>query len=526
MAGEISAAPRVLANLNRDNGITELSPQFAVYPRTTNDVRKIARFVWRMAERGQIIPMTPRGAGASHNGSAIGDGILLNFPAHMGQILELDVKSRLVRVQPGLTLAALQEAMATHGLTLPVMPRDFRVSTVGGAIATNARGAKSLKYGTWQDWVERVEIVLANGEVVQTGRISARELNAKKGLQTLEGEIYRGVDALIDENREVIAKLGDAAPFNLSYVKEKNGSFDLTPLIIGSEGALGIVVQAILNLATRPSETGMIVAALDKKIDFADLISQLVELEPAEFEFIDGETLELIREKSGAAPWQKISEECPKYLIGIEFDDRISKKIKKAAKILDGFSVVDAKIATEYEEQQELRGSFASVAAIVNFTERGAAALPILDNIMVDPLQIEEFLHKALAILQKHHIEAAIWGGAGTGNVTIRPILNLANLGERQIVFKLMTEIYALAREFSGVNASANFAEIGRVLAPIYQENSSALARELMKKTKKIFDPFGTLNPGVKIGTSEADLLAILPKNYARDHFAEYNLAD
>ena len=201
LTGEVSAEPAVRKRFATDGSVLQIAPQIVVYPRTTNDVRKLARFTWRLAERGQVLPMVPRGGGTDTTGAAIGSGAAVVFPAHMARILELDIKSQMVRVQPGLNLATLQEAMATHGLFLPPVPSDFKASTVGGAFGCNAAGTKSIKYGTLRDWTDRLEIVLANGENIQTGRISKHELNAKKGLQTMEGEIYRSLDNLIEDNK-------------------------------------------------------------------------------------------------------------------------------------------------------------------------------------------------------------------------------------------------------------------------------------------------------------------------------------
>jgi glycolate oxidase len=126
------------------------------------------------------LPITVRGNGTDTSGAALSKGIIINTTAHMGRILELDTKQRLVRVQPGLNFKSLQETLHTHGLFLPAYPANYKYSTIGGAIANNASGEKSLKYGSMLDWVDKLEVVLANGEVIQTGKISKKELERKK----------------------------------------------------------------------------------------------------------------------------------------------------------------------------------------------------------------------------------------------------------------------------------------------------------------------------------------------------------
>lgn len=523
LTGEVATDAATRQAFARDGSILEMTPQLVVYPRTTNDVRKVARFAWRLAERGQVLPLTARGGGTSTTGSAIGGGVALAFAAHMSRILELDVKSRMVRVQPGLNLAALQEAMATHGLCLPVMPDDFKAATIGGALASNVGGTKSVKYGRMRDWTDRLEVVLANGEVIQTERLNKHELSGKKGLQTMEGEIYRSLDALIDENAETVANLGDGAGFAVNLVKSDDGSFDLTPLFVGSEGALGVITQAIVRLAPRPDEVELLAAALTREQNLSDLAGQLGALEPSELEFIDGDTFKLIAEKDGGTPWQAVASACPATLLFVEFDDKHrERKIKKAAKILAAAGVQDAKIASSFEDQEMLRAVHHSTAYIANFADRGTAALPLISNVTVDPARLAEFLADIKKLLRHNHVEAGIWGSLGTGAVNVRPLINLANLGQRQTVLKFMNEVRVLAREFGGTPSDDMSG--GRLNAPFAAEFDGEAARDVFIKLKTIFDPYGTLNPGVKVGLGRDELVKMLRQDYDRARLAQFNL--
>jgi FAD/FMN-containing dehydrogenase len=523
ITGEIATDPATRLAFSRDNSILELTPQIVVYPRTTNDVRKVTRFAWRLAERGQVLPLTARGGGTSTTGSAITSGTVLAFAAHMSRILELDVKSRMVRVQPGLNMAALSEAMATQGLFLPVAPDDQKAATVGGALAANVTSAKSVKYGSLRDWVDRVEVVLANGEIIQTERLSKRDLSAKKGLQTMEGEVYRALDTLIDENTETIDSLGANATFGINLVKESDGSFDLTPLMIGSEGSLGIITQSILRLEPRPDEVELIAAAITHEQDLAELTLQILELEPSELEFIDGDTLKLIEQKGGGSPWRKITQKRPASLIFVEFDDKHrSKKTKKLAKLLSAAGVADAIIASSFEDQELLRSVHASVATITNFSERGVTSLPIAQDLSVEPARVAETVAYIKKILVTNHLEGGIWGSLGAGLINVRPLLNLASLGQRQAIFKFMDKIQELAVKLNGLS-SGGFDD-GRLHAPFIGNGYDEDTVKLFQQLKLIFDPFSTLNPGVKLGLSQDDLVKMLRQDYEQARFSQFNL--
>lgn len=527
LTGEVSAEPAVRKRFATDGSVLQMAPQIVVYPRTTNDVRKLARFTWRLAERGQVLPMVPRGGGTDTTGAAIGSGAVVVFPAHMARILELDIKSQMVRVQPGLNLATLQEAMATHGLFLPPVPSDFKASTVGGALGCNAAGTKSIKYGTLRDWTDRLEIVLANGEIIQTGRISKHELNAKKGLQTMEGEIYRSLDNLIEDNQELIQKLDEsntpnASGYALELVKAKDGSFDLTQLVIGSQGTLGVIVQAILKLTNRPTEVSMMAAAITGEQDLPTLTEDLLQLEPSELEFIDGGTLELIEQLGGGTPWKTVTDVKPVAMVFIEFDDRNrARKVKKAAKLLESAGVLDARVATEWEDQESLRSIHHSVSTITNYSHQGTSALPLAPDIAVEPSKVPLLVEKVRGLLRHHHIEGGVWGHLGTGVISVRPLINLANLGQRQIVFKLISELAEAAADLGG-SLTGEFGE-GRMASMATDDQNGQELTDLFVKVKQIFDPYGTLNPGVKSGSDQQTLLAHLRQEYNQSG-AEFNL--
>lgn len=527
LTGEVSAEPAVRKRFATDGSVLQIAPQIVVYPRTTNDVRKLARFTWRLAERGQVLPMVPRGGGTDTTGAAIGSGAAVVFPAHMARILELDIKSQMVRVQPGLNLATLQEAMATHGLFLPPVPSDFKASTVGGALGCNAAGTKSIKYGTLRDWTDRLEIVLANGEIIQTGRISKHELNAKKGLQTMEGEIYRSLDNLIEDNQELIQKLDEsntpnASGYALELVKAKDGSFDLTQLVIGSQGTLGVIVQAILKLTNRPTEVSMMAAAITGEQDLPTLTEDLLQLEPSELEFIDGGTLELIEQLGGGTPWKTVTDVKPVAMVFIEFDDRNrARKVKKAAKLLESAGVLDARVATEWEDQESLRSIHHSVSTITNYSHQGTSALPLAPDIAVEPSKVPLLVEKVRGLLRHHHIEGGVWGHLGTGVISVRPLINLANLGQRQIVFKLISELAEAAADLGG-SLTGEFGE-GRMASMATDDQNGQELTDLFVKVKQIFDPYGTLNPGVKSASDQQTLLAHLRQEYNQSG-AEFNL--
>ena len=298
--GEVSTDPAILKSLGTDASVLEIVPEMAVYPRVTNDIRKVARFVFQLAEKGHVMSITARGAGSDQTGAAIGKGITLVMPAHMNRIFELDSKQKLVRVQPGVNAKALNDALLLQGMSIPALPVSSAYSTIGGAVANNASGPLSGRYGDMSEWVHQLEVVLVNGDVLQTERLSKRDLDRKKGLQTFEGEIYRTLDNLIEDNKQLIAdKLMSDIRDNVGYsaitkVKRKDGSFDLTPLLVGSQGTLGVVSEMILKTQYVSTQQKSIFITFASKESARDLLDKFAALEPSVLEYFDGQDVSVL----------------------------------------------------------------------------------------------------------------------------------------------------------------------------------------------------------------------------------------
>lgn len=529
LAGDVVADDNTRRQFSTDGSMLSLHPGIIVHPRVTDDVRKIARFTWRLAERGQVLPLTARGNGTDPTGAAIGRGTILSFPAHMAQIMEFDLKYRMVRVQPGIDLEALSQAVATQGLRLPVDGGSSRVMTVGGALAVNLPGRQFAKYGCIRDWVDKLEVVLANGEIIQTGRLSRRELSEKKGLQTLEGEIYRSIDSLIEDNQDIINALADspsldASCYGLELVRGENGSFDLTPLLLGSQGTLGIITQVILKLIDLPSEDVMMVAALSGEENLSDLTNRLLDLEPTALEFIDEGTLSLVREITGYEPWGEVTNGLPYALLFIEFDGKhANRQLRKAAKVMESAGIVDAKVAVDPGDVESVMTIYDSVACVTNHNDNGAAAVPLVTDLAVSPENVFDAVDKIRAVLKRNHVLAGVWGNLGSGLISVRPIVNLANLGQRQVVFRLLDSLGEIVSEFEGSLTGCGGS--GRLLTPWTRAAHDKETAELMAAVKKVFDPYGVLNTGVGDDSlTRNDVLAMLRQDYRQGRYPQYNL--
>ncbi len=528
ITGEVSVHPSILDAMSRDGSVLEIKPEMVVYPRVTNDIRKVSRFAWQLAEKGHVLPITTRGAGTDDTGAAIGKGIILNTMAHMNAVLEFDPKQKLVRVQPGLNAKALADALSFHGMALPALPEDSAYTTVGGAVATNASGMLSGKYGDMRSWVHQLEVVLANGDVLQTERISRRELDRRKGIQTFEGEIYRTIDSLIEDNKQLIEeRIGvdgyDASGYGaIAKVKQKDGSFDLTPLIVGSQGTLGIISEMILKADFVGLQTGVLVAALTSKEQARDILDELKKLEPGFLEYFDGELFEIASGMGKRYSFYKDIDGMIGAVLVIgfnDFNDRVRRKhLKKAEKIIAKtdatYEIADGDDATQLLSVREV------TSFVLSPNATGASAPPLLDGAYVPSERLEEFSKAAGDLVIKHHVELPLHINALTGLVYTRPTLHFHKVGDKQKIFKLMDEYAALVAYYGGCFVAENGE--GRLKARFTNAQLDDEVKELYAAVKAAFDPSGILNSGVKEVTEVRHLVAQLRRDYDRAATASY----
>lgn len=530
IVGEVLSSASVRKYFSTDGGVFEVMPSMVVYPKNVNDVRKVTRFSWQLAEKGHALPITARGRGSDQGGAAIGKGIVMVFPAHMNRLLELDTKQRLARVQPGINYLTFQEAVQTHGLFLPPYPASIDYATIGGSIANNAAGEKSIKYGDTRRYVEGLEVVLADGELIQTSRISKRDLNRKKGLTTFEGEVYRQLDGLITDNWDLIQQHGqlgalskNSAGYALSQVKHKDGSFDLTPLFVGSQGTLGIVTEAIMRLESYMPKTTLVVICFEDLAEANSAVAELLKLEPSALEMVDSHLLEATAAMSPSRLKGLLEPPYPQIVLLCEFDDdgerKQHSKSKRAEKILKQYKT-SYKISSDFAEQQKLWSIRHSAAALIAHSDDDMKALPIIEDGIVPREKLHEFITGIYDLFEKYKLDVAVWGHAGDANLHLQPFLNLARVTDRQKVFKLMDDYYDMVTKLGGSTTGEH--NDGRLRGPYLPLVFGKEMYALFQEVKHIFDPHGIFNPGVKVNVDKTEITKLLRHEYSMDHLADH----
>jgi FAD/FMN-containing dehydrogenase len=531
--GEITGAKAIRNRFARDGSVLTITPELVMFPRVTNDIRKAARFSWQLAEKGHVLPITARGFGSDATGAAIGKGLIVNTTAHLTKILHIALKDkdRFVHVQPGVSFKTLNDTLRWHGLHIPTFPESADYSTIGGAVANNSGGQLSGVHGLTGDWVSRLEVVLANGDLIETTRLNKRDFNKKKGLQTFEGEIYRKLDGLIEDNQDLLNGIASSHDRDntgygrLSQVKKRDGSFDLTPLFIGSQGTLGIISEIVLRTDYVGKDSTILVAVVSGTEVARDAADQLKSLDAASLETIDGTLYDAAIKRGKKYPFfvTPDSENEIGAIIYIQFNDFNesvrSRKLKKAIKVLGKFN---AAIITSNDHAIEELQAVREVNASVFATEAdGESMPPLIDGSYIPSDRHEEFSASVLELAAKHHVTLPLSTRILDGTVCTRPTLQLDKVGDKQKVFKLVSEYAQLVAKHGG-SFVADGSE-GRLKANAAIALLDDDVRNLYNEVRAAFDPFGTLNPGVKQSSDIKDLVPMLRSTYDTADFAQYS---
>jgi len=530
--GEVTSAESARKIFSTDGSVLSITPELIVHPRVTNDIRKVARFTWQLAEKGHVMPMTTRGGGSDLTGAAIGKGIIINNLAHLNKIIYISQKSKdqFVHVQPGVNFATLNETLNSHDMTIPVWPTSAKFSTIGGAVANNSSGLASGRNGLIRDWVNRLEIVLSNGDLIETSRITRRELNKKKGLQTFEGEIYRKIDGIIEDNQELIKdKIDLDARDNAGYpgiakVKQRDGSFDLTPLIIGCQGTLGIISEIVLKTEFYSNEESALVATFKSAEAARDAADILATLKPASIQFLDGELFNMAKTHGKKYLFQ--TDELVD-LIGavlyVSFDDYGDRarthKIKSATKKL---SKLETTIFASTNHPIEDLFAVRDVSSVLLQPEIKEESMPsLIDGASIPANRREDFIAALDELATKHHVKLPLQIQWLDNIIDTRPIMQLHRVGDKQKVFKLIADYAELVNKFDGC-LIAKSGE-GRLKATaVYKQLDDDLI-EMYAQIRAVFDPFGTMNPGVKQQSDLKTLISHLNPEYSLANFAKYS---
>ncbi len=478
-----------------DASLYQVMPVGVVLPRSEEDV-----FAALACARAHGVPIVARGSGSSLDGQAVGAGLVLDFSRHLNGLIEVDAEARTARVQPGLVLDRLNEALAPQGLMVGPDPASSNRATLGGMIGNNATGAHSILYGMTHDHVRSLRVLLADGSATIVGPLSPAAAAAKRRLPGHEGAIYRLTQRLLATHRDEIAARFPQHWRSVSgYGLDRLAAGDptnLAPLLCGSEGTLALTLEATIGLVPRPAHRALAVVHFRSLDEAMEAVPTLLATRPAAIELLDEYLLELTRAVPEFARRLTFIEGEPRCVLVVEvFGEgaaEVEAGLARVAATGVGYATVLARTAAERAHVWEVRK--AGVGLLMSTTSEWKP-LAFIEDGSVPPERLAEFVREVRAILDAHGTSAAFYAHASAGCLHIRPLLNV-KLAEdvermRSIAEAWGDVIVRLRGSFSGEHGD------GRARSEWNEKLFGPTLYGAFCELKDGWDPEGLLNPGI-----------------------------
>jgi len=504
IAGAVYGELPVLDGYATDRSILKIRPKVVTVPKTTGDIRKLVRFANQLALKNYKLPVTVRGSGLDKTGAAIGQGMIISME-DMNLIKEIDPRQRLVRLQTGVTLGTLNAALSLHNLVLPVSGDPNQ--TIGGLLANDYVGTLASNHGTIASHVIQAEVILSNGDVIQTERLKPRRLNKKKGVSGFEGELYRQLDSFLSDNADAftnISKNTRAGYTTIPQIKAKNGSLDLLPAFFGSQGTLGIITEIILSCELSSGAPQYFVTSFANAGTALSFIDRAASLHPGEVNIYDATLFhEALNSGKKFRPLKTLPENG--VIVSITVDDpnrrRRAKKLKKLTALLNKTTRAVVSNDENFADFMELN----SVLSVYLNNPSRAVRTPITDDAFIPAKELKKYFEGITELEKKHDISLPVFGSVLTNNYSVRPEIDLSSVAGRQFALAFMREYNELVISCDGSLAGGS-AE-GRLKAVFANTYLSPELKKLYQEFKDVFDPNHILNPDIK---QNANLRAVV----------------
>ncbi|WP_440765610.1 FAD-binding and (Fe-S)-binding domain-containing protein [Natronorubrum sp. DTA7] len=532
VTGEVRADSYSRQLYATDASIYEMTPIGVVFPRSTEDVAAVVEYC---AERE--IPVLPRGGGTSLAGQTVNEAVVLDFTTHMTDVISIDPDEGRATVQSGIYLGSLNEALEPHELKFAPDPAWGDKSALGGAIGNNSTGAHSLQYGKTDAYVEKVEVVLADGTVTTFGEVDLEDLPELAEGDDLESAIYAEVARILDEQDDLIEEQypdlkRNVSGYNLDWLVEdarggergigepvsEGGTINLAKLCCGSEGTLAIVTEATVSLEPIPAEKSMTLLAYDSVLDAMDDVEPIVDHDPAAVEVLDDVMIDLARDTPEFAPVTEMLPDGTAAVLIVEFyaDDAADGKRKVANLLADRCPAVDPAGEADDEAERVVsdRGPLAFDAIEAYDDESRTkiwklrkSGLPILlsrttdekhvafiEDTGIPPENLRAFVKDFQTVLEDHDTYASFYAHAGPGVLHIRPLVNTKTEAGLEAMESIADDVTDLVVKHEG-SISGEHGD-GRARTQWNQKLYGEEIWETFQELKTAFDPDWLLNPG------------------------------
>lgn len=537
--GEVLADTATLDAYSRDASLFRVVPQAVVRPLDAADVCAVVSYV--AAQKAQNhkldLSITPRAAGTDMSGGPLNTSIILDTTAHLNRLLALTETS--ATVEPGMFFRDFDRETKKKDLELPSYTASRELNTVGGMVANNSGGEKNLKYGKTARYVQELEVVLADGKLHTLKNLEGRELTLKLEEPGFEGDLYRQVAGLVStpayakvigEHKPQVEK--NSSGYALWDIGDGKNSLNLARLMVGAQGTLGITTKITVGLVHPKKFASMAVIFVHTLSQLGELVPEVLRYAPDSFESYDDHTFSIALKylpelaaqmKSGLVGiglsfvpelWMALTGGIPKLVLLVEFrgdtqEEALAQAHKLAAEVARNKSHVSVRVAASEDKARKYWAVRRESFNLLRRKIRGKRTAPFIDDFVVPPLTLPEFLPKLQALMAQYpQLTYTIAGHVGDGNFHIIPLIDPADPTIGRVIDELSHKVYDLVIEYHGSISGEH--NDGLVRTPYVEKMFGRDMYALFMQIKKIFDPHDIFNPGKKVGLTYSQALAKL----------------
>lgn len=501
-----------------DASAYQILPIGVVVPRHVEEVQAALEVANRYG-----VPILARGAGTSLAGQAVGEALVIDFSRHLNRILEINAEEGWARVEPGVVCDALMAAARRHGLTYGSEPASSDRATFGGMLNNNSTGAHSLLYGMTADQVIWADVLLADGTRTRFEEVSAEEWERRAQRPGLEGEIYRGVSALLENYAEAIRTRYPrtwrrASGYSLNYLLPPHGFTQTRPsgwpagekpyplggqnlakLLAGSEGTLAVVLEATFRLVPLPKHSGLCVVHFRSVAEAADATPFILESHPTAVELMDDVMLRATRSVPAYARMLHWVQGEPGAVLVVEFGGETEKAVEAQIEALEA-RLRQAGVAQAFvraitpQEQADVWGVRKVGLGLLMSVRGDTKPLSFMEDVAVPVERLGEYVREVERIFRDYGVSSAYYAHASAGCLHIRPSLNLKTVEGVQTMRHIAEEVLEVVIRLGGAMSGEHGDGLSRSVW-----NERLFGKELyqaFRRLKRIFDPQGLLNPG------------------------------
>ena len=542
ISGDVKIDDETREFYSHDASLFELRPEVVAFPKTAADVKAIVQFVRENKQANPGLSVTARARGTDMSGAAINESIIMDTSKYMTRVW--DVSAESARTEPGVMYKNFEVETLKQGAYMPSYPASRDLAGMGGIVNNNSGGEKSLRFGKTANYVQELKMVLADGNEYVVKPLNKQELVRKMSQGDYEGNLYKQLFDLLEANYDKIQAAKpqvskDSTGYHLWDVwNRETGIFDPTKLFVGAQGTLGLMTEAKLGLVPQRKHTRLLVLFLRDINGLGELIPEVLKYEPETFESFDDQTL-LLSIKFLPSFWKMLGTKrfikllfslipdglqvlrgIPKLVLMVEFtgesEEEVREKIsslhsslrkQRARYEINGFE--ETPTAGKSEKFWVMRrNSF----QILRSKVKDKHTAPFIDDFIVPPANLPQFLPELRKIIKKYKLFATIAGHMGDGNFHVIPLMKIEDPKERAKLEPCMKEVNNLVLKYGGsVSGEHND---GMVRGPWLEAQYGKEVVDIFRTVKTLFDPDNIFNPHKKTDATWDFSFSHIRKNF------------